>query len=289
MIKKWDQIEYFLNKIHNPKIQNQKFFLFGHEEGFEMVESINYGYLPFYNKEEVKVTVSIVPETNTTIRSNILRENTNYIVIHNTGMAAPSATAKGLDEYIHTTTREASWHYSLDDKEAFQQIPLDEVGWQAGDGRRKYGELWENGSGKHIGGGNLNGIGIESCVYAGVDFNMVLRNLAKLTSKLLLEYNLQIEDVKQHFHFSGKNCPQVIREANRWKEFIELVEIELYARKYLNDVELNFVSNNPDILDNFGKVVKHPIYEKEISYRVEVKYNNEKREFSFTSLLEEFK
>ena len=58
-----------------------------------------------------------------------------------------------------------------------------------------------------IGGGNLNSIGIESCVYQGVDFNMVMRRLAKLTAMLLITYHLTSKDVKQHYDFSGKKLP----------------------------------------------------------------------------------
>lgn len=282
---KWDIIEKFLNSIHKDVIENQKYFLYGHEEGYEKVPSVNLGYLPFYDSKELKVTESIVPSNNTTIRSNQIRSATNYIVIHNTGMAHPSATAKGLDKYIHSTDRQASWHFSVDDIEAFQQIPINEVGWHAGDGSTKYGETWTNQSGTHIGGGNRNGIGIESCVYAGVDFNMVMRNVAKLTSKLLYEFNLGIDDIKQHYDFSGKNCPQVIREANRWDEFIKLVEIEHFARCNLSDVKFSFKSLNPKIIDDKGRVINHPQCETKISYNVEVEHNGMKKVYNYTSTL----
>ncbi len=275
-MEKITKIKYFLDQIHQDEIKNQIFYLYGYEEGFEKVLSYNYGYLPFCINEDLKITEHIVPSENTTIRSNIKRESTNYIVIHNTGMAHPSATAKGLDEYIHTTKRAASWHFSVDDREAFQQIPIDEVGWHAGDGRNKYPNVWLNEKGFHLGGGNLCGVGIESCVYKGVDFNMVMRNVARLTADLLIQYNLGINSIKQHYDFSAKNCPEVIREAKRWDEFIHLVKLEYYRKTELSDVSFSFKSLNPDVLDNTGAIINHPGNGKEISYQVNVAYDGMK-------------
>ncbi|MFA5482488.1 MAG: N-acetylmuramoyl-L-alanine amidase [Bacilli bacterium] len=280
-MEKIRKIKYFLDQLHQDEIKNQVFYLFGYEKGYEKVLSYNYGYLPFCMVDDLKITEHIVPSKNTTIRSNIKRKSTNYIVIHNTGMAHPTATAKGLDEYIHTTTREASWHFSVDDKEAFQQIPIDEVGWHAGDGRNIYPEVWLNDKGFHLGGGNLCGIGIESCVYKGVDFNKVLRNLANLTADLLIKYNLGINAIKQHYDFSSKNCPQVIREAKRWDEFIHLVKLELYRKTQLNDVIFSFKSLDPDVMDNFGAIINHPNKEKEISYQVTVNYEGKTEIFKY--------
>ena len=144
-------------------------------------------------------------------------------------MAHQQQSAQGLNEYIHTTDRIASWHFSVDDKEAYQELKLGEVGWHAGDGSYSYGDYYYNEDYKYwsIGGGNNNSIGIEMCVYSGCDFNMVMRNTAKLVSKLLIQYNLTPSDVRQHHDFSGKNCPQVIREAGRWAEMIELISFRI--------------------------------------------------------------
>ncbi|HHX78618.1 MAG TPA: hypothetical protein GX695_02560 [Acholeplasmataceae bacterium] len=268
-----NKIKYFLDQIHKNEIKNQVFYLYGHEEGYEKVLSYNYGYLPFYIDEDLKMTEHIVPAENTIIRSNRKRESTNYIVIHNTGMAHPSATAKGLDEYIHTTKRAASWHFSIDDKEVFQQIPMDEVAWHAGDGLTKYPNLWLNDKGFHLGGGNLSGVGIESCVYKGVNFNKVMRNVAKLAADLLIKYNLGINAIKQHYDFSSKNCPEVIREAKRWDELIHLIKLEYYKKTQLNDVIFTFESLDPEVMDNYGAIINHPIKEKEITYQVKVQFD----------------
>ena len=285
-MEKWKKIETFLKKINLKEIKNQNYFLYGYEEGYEKVPSENLGYLPFYNSSEMEIKKSFLPD-DSNLKPNTKRKATKYITIHNTGMAHPSATAKGLDEYIHTTTRVASWHFSIDDKETYQHLDLDEVGWHAGDGSHTWEEKYFNKTYNKecIGGGNQNSVGIESCVYQGVDFNMVMRRLAKLTASLLIKYQLTIKDVKQHYDFSGKNCPQVIREANRWEEFLFLVELELFAQKELEDVIFQWQSLSPEIMDDEGKVFYHPGKETTIAYQVEVEYNKTKKTYSFTSQL----
>jgi N-acetylmuramoyl-L-alanine amidase CwlA len=39
----------------------------------------------------------------------------------------------------------------------------------------------------------------------------------------MYKYKLTIKQVKQHNDFSGKNCPQVIRENDLWEPFLENV------------------------------------------------------------------
>lgn len=282
----WDKVETFLDRINKEEIKTQKFYLYGWEEGYQTVLTKNIGYLPFYMMEEVKTTVDIVPD-GSPLKPSRKRTSTNYITLHNTGMAHPTATAKGLNEYIHTTDRIASWHFSIDDYEAYQELKLDEVGWHAGDGSTTYGMIHysESASKWCIGGGNNNSIGIEMCVYAGCDFNMVMRNTAKVVSKLLVMYNLTPSDIRQHYDFSGKNCPQVIREAGRWTEMIELISLEYFARTQLQGVKFEFISLTPEYLDNTGKIIKNPNTSPIVKYKVIVEVDGVKKEFTYESKL----
>ena len=282
----WDKVGLFLEEINKKEIKTQSFYLYGWEPGYETVLTKNIGYLPFYLMEDVKVTVDILPD-DSNLKANRMRTSTNYITLHNTGMAHPTATAKGLNEYIHTTDRVASWHYSIDDKEAYQELKLDEVGWHAGDGSTYYGDIYYNDSYKKwsIGGGNNNSVGIEMCVYEGVDFNMVMRNTAKIVGKLLLKYNLTPSDIRQHYDFAGKDCPQVIRTAGRWAEMIELISLEYYALTELKDVKFTFVSLTPEYLDNTGKIINNPNTEPIVEYKVICEYNGEIKTFNYKSKL----
>lgn len=286
----WDKVEAFLNIIHKDTISTHSFYLYGYETGYEAVLTKNIGYIPFYTSDELKVTEDILPD-NSPLKPNRTRTSTKYITLHNSGMAHPSATAKGLNEYIHTTDREASWHFSVDDYEAYQELKLDEVGWHSGDGSYTYGDIYYNNDYKRwcIGGGNNNSVGIEMCVYSGCDFNMVMRNTAKLVAKLLVKYNLTTSDIRQHYDFAGKDCPQVLRQANRWKEMLELINIEYYAITELKGVVFKFESLTQEYLDNSGKIINNPNTNPTIKYKVSVTYGNETKEYIYESKLDKIK
>lgn len=132
-----------------------------------------------------------------------------YVVIHETGNPAA-----GADAAAHGKLQAAggegktSWHYTVDDHEIWHSIPDDEVAYHAGDGRD--------------GDGNLHGIGVELCVNADGDFEKTFDNGARLTGWLMATYGIPAENIREHFDFTGKNCPQTIRESDRMGEFIQL-------------------------------------------------------------------
>lgn len=291
----WNKVEAFLSRIALEKVTNQKYYLYGWEspaDGFDddyrNIPTQNLGYLFFYTNNELNVVEDIISKSHAG-RPGSKRPSTMYITIHNTGMAHPKNTAAGVNEYIHSDpTREASWHFSVDDKEAYQELPLDEVGYHAGDGSRSHDTLYYNDTYKKwcFGGGNLNSVALETCVYKGVDYNMVMRNTAKLVAKLLKTYDLTTTDVRQHWDFSGKNCPQVLRASGRWAEQLELIYLEYYALMELENVEFVWTSLTPEVIDNQGRVLEdRPKEATEVQYKVSVTIGNETKEFTFTSTL----
>ena len=63
-----------------------------------------------------------------------------------------------------------------------------------------------------------------------------------------------------------------------WNDFLNMVLIEKYYRKNLSDVELNFTSLTPDILDDLGRIKEEKDKDKEtigetVRYKVEYKIN----------------
>ena len=141
-----------------------------------------------------------------------------YLTIHNAGSDAP---AERLHRYlisIGAANRPASWHFSIDEKDCYQGLPLNEPGFHAGD---------------NLGPGNTTTIGIEICDYAIRAGNTRLYmqaedNAARLCAwliKQLPSLHPFPQCMKQHFDWSGKNCPSWIRgRANGWQEFISKVE-----------------------------------------------------------------
>ena len=114
-----------------------------------------------------------------------------YIVIHTTGNRSKGANARMHANYLKNVDREISWHYTVDDKEAIQHIPTDEVAWHAGDGNGK---------------GNMQGIGIEMCVNQDGNYHATIQNTLALCHSLLTEYpNLEL---LKHQDCSGKYCPR---------------------------------------------------------------------------------
>jgi len=143
-----------------------------------------------------------------------------YITIHN---AWSAAKAKTLHEYVKSqraADRPASWHFSIDERECYQALPLNESGWHAGD---------------NLGPGNTTTIGIEICDYAMLKtpkdeqlFWQAVDHAAKLCAHLIKtvpSLHKFPDCLKQHNDWSGKNCPSFIRAKNGgWNEFVRMVE-----------------------------------------------------------------
>lgn len=138
-----------------------------------------------------------------------------YITIHDTANTRAGADARAHAQYLKThPDLQASWHFTVDDKVIYQHLPLDENGWHAGDGAG--------------GTGNRESIGIEICENQDGNRSRAEANAAWLTAKLLEAYNLGLNRVKQHYDWSGKNCPRVLRSRkNGWADFLNAVQQNL--------------------------------------------------------------
>jgi len=136
-----------------------------------------------------------------------------YITIHSTGN--PSSTARNERGWLTnpSNTRTASWHIVVDEKEAVEAIPLNEVAWHAGDGSS--------------GTGNRKSIGIEICESG--DRQRTLQNAVKLVAKLLKERGWGVDRLRRHFDWSGKICPRIMQSNNwaGWEQFKKDVAKEL--------------------------------------------------------------
>jgi hypothetical protein len=135
-----------------------------------------------------------------------------YITIHDTANTQTGADARAHARYVKTyPDLIASWHFTVDDGVIYQHLPLNENGWHAGDGT--------NGT------GNRQSIGIEICENRDGNRPAAEANAAWLTAQLLDEFNLDVGRVKQHNHWSGKDCPRVLGgRVNGWAGFLSAVE-----------------------------------------------------------------
>lgn len=149
----------------------------------------------------------LIPTSNEELRPQIKRVPT-YITIHETDNPRTGADAEAHAKLqFRGNSREASWHYSVDDKEIWRSIPDDEVAWACGDGG--------NGT------GNRKSISIEICVNADGNFQKAQSNAKELVRYLMNKWNIPLSHVVPHNHWSGKNCPRHI--LRNWKSWVSSI------------------------------------------------------------------
>lgn len=160
-------------------------------------------------------------------------DNVLWIVVHDTGLSTVGVNAERLAKNQYSNAyegagRDASWTYTVDDFGIYQSYEDVVTLWHATDGRSE-------------GGGNLNGIGIEMCVNADGNFEACFLNDARLIGHLLKEYSLGMLNMKQHYDFyPTKNCPQVIRDNDRWFEFMTVCAWEYISQSILCNYDITY-------------------------------------------------
>lgn len=153
----------------------------------------------------IKFAQDLIPESNKLARSQ-LPMKPKYITLHNP--ASSGADAEDLTEYADNYHGYKSWHLSIISTKVFQELPFIEAGWHSGDG--------------YNGPGNRSSIGIE----IGED-EVSERTAKAFVACLMKEYNIPIENVVPHKHWSGKNCPAYTLQ--HWDKYIK--EIEEYYKE----------------------------------------------------------
>ena len=150
-----------------------------------------------------------------------------YITIHNT--QNPGATAlqhatgmrngafRGRSQWNRTGY--LTWHFTVDDVQAIQSLPLNIQGEHA----------------DHDGPGNKTSIGIEICEFGSrARQAAAIDRAARLTAYVMHEKGIRLDHVVPHYHwpqmhFGGnkKNCPIILLDAGkpgpRWEAFLRKV------------------------------------------------------------------
>ncbi|WP_062052324.1 N-acetylmuramoyl-L-alanine amidase family protein [Bacillus sp. JCM 19034] len=135
------------------------------------------------------------------------------ITVHQTGNTNKGANAQAhANLQSRLNSRQASWHYQVDDKDIIQSFDDDVMCWAATDGR---------------GPGNTTSIHVELCINSDSDYKKTLELGATLIKHLMDKHDLSIKDVKQHADWANKNCPAQLRAAKdgiSWSDFLEMIE-----------------------------------------------------------------
>ncbi len=201
-------------------------------------------------------------------------ENIFWIVVHESGMPLPGQDAQVLAELqynnvnVSDSYREASWHYQVDEGVIYQSFDDNFELWHAG------------GTYTWLSYGNTNSIGIEMCINADGNYDGSMRHDAKLVAHLMHKYNLGIQNVKRHYDFAGKECPSYMIRTDRYNEFIEYVNQEYYAMKYLKDCEVTWTVSDLDTL--FDKGANGLYYAKAVTTPTDVTITLNVKKGSFT-------
>lgn len=133
-------------------------------------------------------------------------------------------------------------------------------------------------------GGNVNSIGIESCVNRGSDIYYTWMKDAKLIAYLMDKYNLTIDDVVPHHYFSGKDCPMTMRHSKMYKHVKNLSVIEFNILKFIQKgYKISFYCNNKEYVSDNGKVIKIPKRDLMVNYYITVEKDGFVKIKKFTS------
>ena len=119
-------------------------------------------------------------------------------------------------------------------------------------------------------GGNNNSVGIEMCVNVSGDCYDTWQRTGQLVADILVRNGLGLDRVKEHNTWSGKNCPQSIRAGQYWDEFMKMVEVNYTIMKDYKDVQITMKSNNPEIVNDLGRVYNPPMTTTTVSYDVTI-------------------
>lgn len=142
-----------------------------------------------------------------------------YITIHST-----QNWSKGADSNRHALALKnsklgrISWHYTTDDRQAVQHLPLSEQGNHA----------------DHNGPGNKYSVGIEMCEHPGSSRAATMDRTAKLAAYLMVKNDIPLSRVVPHYHWPrwgknppNKNCPHYLmtngRPGAKWQAFLAKV------------------------------------------------------------------
>jgi N-acetylmuramoyl-L-alanine amidase len=140
-----------------------------------------------------------------------------YITIHNTDNTDAGADAERHSKFVRETgyyvwrgrKHWVSWHCTVDDQVAIQHLPFTEMAFHAGDQA------------------NRTSIAIEICMQQGIDQPAANQRAARLTAGLMKDLNINIDHVRPHEKWTGKDCPVLLLNngvpGQKWQQFLASV------------------------------------------------------------------
>ncbi len=155
----------------------------------------------------MKIIYDYIPKEMWTRKCSFVRR-AKKITIHE---RLSDTQAERVVEWLKHDLSAVGFNVVIDEEKAIVCIPLDRNSYACGDGA--YGE------------GNKYSLNIELCRAQNKNpeiFEKVLNNLIEFLSDFIFpETGLNVSDLRQHYDWTGYNCPRRIRKENRWEEILE--------------------------------------------------------------------
>lgn len=195
------------------------------------------------------VTVDLVDKSLYPYKCPYLMNKPQAIIIHNA--ATPNGTAKALNNALHNSKEYKSWHFSVDDKDIIESLPLNRNAFATGDGAYGLG----NRTGMHI------EIAKDNDNDSQDEWKKARENGARLASELLYKYGLSIDCLKKHQDYkmtSGnyKYCPHKILDEG-WDDFKSLVSqyLDELSNPKKDDSNDTNDSNDKTNIDGINQII----------------------------------
>lgn len=132
--------------------------------------------------------------------------------IHNTGNNASAINERNNLQNNDGTT---SFHSVVDEKEVVRCIPFDKGANHAATVA-----------------GNTTSISLEICEGSlEKNFAQTWNNAVEVVAHDLSQLGWGVDRLRQHYHWSGKNCPRYIREHGLWEQFKKEVASKMENKK----------------------------------------------------------
>lgn len=341
---------------NNENVMYRTINYIGYEANYLSVAHKIYGSVNAYYASENPEIQKNMLSTDAENYDDREMKSIEFIVVHDTGAAAPSSTAYANSKWCtNASNTGSSWHYTVGNDGIYQQIDEKMYAWHAGDktdwgtttvfsdtgvafdgyrpevtissdgyfvinGKKTTlespkkedgtvetrtnelgllavkgdnGNYWlpttwissQYGNVVCIRGGNINGIGIESAVNTGSDVYLTWQYLAKFVASLLVKHDLLPDRVAFHNNFANKPCPNTMISNGLVEMFLEMVEVEYEIAKEYSEYKIEFISNNPDVIDNTGRIINQPDTTQNVSYTVKITKGNTVEELTLNAIV----
>lgn len=162
----------------------------------------------------VPLYVRLIPTSQKAQRPGIKRGTPGAWVQHETANYNIGADAEMHYRYLVNGAggQTLSYHFTVDDREIYQMIPVDEVTWQAADG---------------AGPGNMEGVSCELCVNQDSDWTKARHNCEALAAAV--SKALGITRITRHYDYNEGDpdrhyCPKEMMSEGYWTTFVSHVQ-----------------------------------------------------------------